>query len=94
MPGESATADVHPSIAPFVCRHRHRLRRPAGRPRPPPETLTLALKSCDGGVVIGWSKSHASDFNHYTTLRSTSASIPPAYPPQDGAVDFGGDLHD
>ncbi len=87
VPGASATPEVHPSVAPFVA--------PPPPPPPPPtpappETLTLALKSCDGGVVIGWSKSHASDFNHYTTLRSTSASIPPAYPPQDGAVDFGG----
>jgi hypothetical protein len=32
----------------------------------------------------------AAAFNHYTTLRSTSDSIPKAYPPQGGAVDPGG----
>jgi hypothetical protein len=52
--------------------------------------MSLSLKPCDGGVVIGWSKYAGADFNHYTTLRNTSASIPMAYPPQGGAVDFGG----
>lgn len=28
-------------------------------------------------------------FNHYTTLRNTSSTIPKAYPPEGGAVDFG-----
>jgi hypothetical protein len=52
--------------------------------------MTLSLKSCDGGVVISWSKYKAGGFNHYTTLRNTVNSIPLAYPPQGGAVDFGG----
>jgi hypothetical protein len=50
----------------------------------------LSLKGCPGGVVVMWSKYHGGDFNHYTTLRNTSATIPLAYPPQGGAVDFGG----
>jgi hypothetical protein len=52
--------------------------------------MTLGLKSCDGGVVISWSKYKAGDFNHYTTLRNTVSNVPMAYPPQGGAVDFGG----
>jgi hypothetical protein len=61
-------------------------------PAPPsgPAAMTLSLKSCDGGVVISWSKYKGADFNHYTTLRNTTATIPMAYPPQGGAVDFGG----
>jgi len=41
-------------------------------------------------VVIQWSKYQGADFNHYTTLRNTTNNIPLAYPPQGGAVDFGG----
>ena len=64
---------------------------PAPTPTPPgPATLALSLKSCDGGVVIQWSKYTGAGFNHYTTLRNTTNNIPLAYPPQGGAVDFGG----
>jgi len=66
---------------------------PAPPPTPTPPSmpsLALSLKSCDGGVVIQWSKYAGADFNHYTTLRNTVANIPLAYPPQGGAVDFGG----
>jgi hypothetical protein len=63
---------------------------PPPPPPPPPATLSLSLKSCDGGVVIQWSKYPGADFNHYTTLRNTTNNIPLAYPPQGGAVDFGG----
>jgi hypothetical protein len=41
-------------------------------------------------VVIQWSKYTGGGFNHYTTLRNTVNNIPLAYPPQGGAVDFGG----
>jgi len=64
---------------------------PTPTPPPPgPATLALSLKSCDGGVVIQWSKYPGADFHHYTTLRNTVNNIPMAYPPQGGAVDFGG----
>jgi hypothetical protein len=64
---------------------------PTPTPTPPgPAAMTLSLKSCDGGVVIGWSKYKSGDFNHYTTLRNTVNTVPMAYPPQGGAVDFGG----
>ena len=59
-------------------------------PPPGPEALSLSLKGCDGGVVINWSKYKGAGFNHYTTLRNTSNNVPLAYPPQGGAVDFGG----
>jgi hypothetical protein len=51
--------------------------------------MSLSLKSCDGGVVIDWSKVADERFHHYTTLRSSSTEIPLAYPPQAGAVDVG-----
>jgi hypothetical protein len=64
---------------------------PTPPPAPPgPATLSLSLKGCDGGVVINWSKYKGTGFNHYTTLRNTSNNVPLAYPPQGGAVDFGG----
>jgi hypothetical protein len=64
---------------------------PTPTPPPPgPATLALSLKPCDGGVVIQWSKYTGGGFNHYTTLRNTVNNIPLAYPPQGGAVDFGG----
>jgi hypothetical protein len=66
---------------------------PVPTPTPAPSgpvPMTLAVKSCDGGVVLSWSKYKSGGFNHYTTLRNTSATIPLAYPPQGGAVDFGG----
>ncbi len=63
---------------------------PPPPPPPGPATLRLSLKGCDGGVVITWSKYKGGDFNHYTTLRNTTSNVPLAYPPQGGAVDFGG----
>jgi hypothetical protein len=66
---------------------------PVPTPTPAPSgpvPMTLAVKSCDGGVVLSWSKYKSGGFNHYTTLRNTSATIPLAYPAQGGAVDFGG----
>jgi hypothetical protein len=60
-------------------------------PTPPgPVAMTLSLKSCEGGVVIGWSKYKSGGFNHYTTLRNDVNNVPMAYPPQGGAIDFGG----
>jgi hypothetical protein len=69
--------------------------RPTPKPTPTPApalgVLTLSALSCDGGVVLFWSPYEgAGAFNHYTTLRNTTASIPKAYPPQGGAVDPGG----
>jgi len=41
--------------------------------------------SCNGGVVLQWSGFESSSFGAYVTLRSTSTTIPVAYPPQGGA---------
>ena len=61
-------------------------------PVPPPALVAMSLTAtgCDGGVVLGWSQYEGDFFNHYTTLRNTTNSIPKAYPPQGGAVDPGG----
>jgi hypothetical protein len=37
-------------------------------------------------VVVDWSAYKGVKFNHYTTLRNTTSSIPKAYPPQGGAT--------
>ena len=51
--------------------------------------MSLALSGCPGGVVIGWSPISNPTFAKYRTLRSASADIPVAYPPQGGAVEVG-----
>ena len=60
--------------------------RPTAAPTPGLVPLTLAATGCGGGVVLDWSTYEGAGFNHYTTLRSTSSSIPKAWPPQGGAV--------
>jgi hypothetical protein len=52
--------------------------------------MALTASGCNGGVILEWSKVVDERFNHYTTLRSTSGSIPAAYPPQGGAIEVGG----
>jgi hypothetical protein len=65
--------------------------KPTPVPPPPLGILSLAATGCNGGVVLDWSAyDGAGAFNHYTTLRNTSDSIPKAYPPEGGAVDPGG----
>ena len=64
--------------------------RPTPEPTPEPTPSRLAsfgldLVSCDGGIVIDWATYVGDQFDHYATLRNTVASIPEAYPPQDGA---------
>jgi hypothetical protein len=60
-------------------------------PPPPPAIgeLSLGLTGCNGGIVIQWSPTSDAAFSKYRTLRSTSASIPAAYPPQGGTVEVG-----
>jgi len=51
--------------------------------------MGLSLASCNGGVVVDWSPISDPRFAKYRTLRSTSPTIPVAYPPQGGAVEIG-----
>jgi len=46
--------------------------------------------ACNGGVVLDWSMYSGESFNHYVTLRSTSSSIPAAYPPAAGVTALDG----
>lgn len=64
--------------------------KPTPTPAPTVGTMSLALTGCNGGTVLEWSKVTDARFHHYTTLRSTSADIPAAYPPQNGAVEVAG----
>lgn len=58
--------------------------RPTPKPAPP-AVLALRLTSCDGGVVIDWSRYRGVDLDRYVTLRSPNGSIVRAYPPRAGA---------
>jgi hypothetical protein len=58
---------------------------PSSKPTPTLEPLSFAASACPGGVVLDWASFTGAGFDHYLILRSTSASIPAAYPPQDGA---------
>ena len=93
-PTPSATAV--PTPAPTVKPTPKPTAVPTPKPDPTPVptpvlgSLSLWPTTCNGGVVLNWSMYEgAGAFNHYTTLRSTSAEIPAAYPPSGGAVDPG-----
>jgi hypothetical protein len=63
---------------------------PTAKPTPAIGTMELASIGCNGGVVLDWSKWTSESFSHYTTLRSTSAEIPLAYPPKGGVLEVDG----
>lgn len=89
--GPDASASLEPAPTPSVTPSP--TPKPTVKPTPTPAptlgTLSLTAKACPGGVVLDWSAWGGGAFNHYTTLRSASAEIPLAYPPQAGAMDFG-----
>ncbi len=61
--------------------------KPTPSPTPTLADLTLTATACPGRfVVLGWSKAGAEGFDHYQTIRSTSTSIAPVYPPEAPAV--------
>lgn len=68
--------------------------RPTPKPTPKPTpgigTLGLTLSGCPGAVVVDWTAYAGDAFDHYTVLRSTSSTIPLAYPPQAGSVALDG----
>jgi hypothetical protein len=72
--------------------------KPTPKPTPEPtekptsdlETISLTATACPGGVVLDWGKFAGTGFHHYLVLKSSSTSIPAAFPPQDGARAVGG----
>jgi outer membrane biosynthesis protein TonB len=60
---------------------------PTPVPTPTVTAMSLGATGCGGGVVLEWSVIGDATFHKYVTLRSSSASIPAAYPPQGGAVE-------
>jgi len=92
VPSASAPASV--SVAPTAEPTVRPTPRPTLKPTPVPTPalaqLELSAAGCPGGIVLSWSQYEGgAPFNHYTTLRNTTESIPKAYPPQGGAVDPG-----
>lgn len=49
---------------------------PTATPQP---SMSLALDSCPGGIVLSWSKYAGSGFVRYVTLKDTNPFIPPTY---------------
>ena len=63
---------------------------PTPKPTQPPiGEMSLAVGGCNGGTVLDWSVVSHERFSHYVVLRSTTDSIPAAFPPQGGAVKVG-----
>ena len=63
--------------------------KPTLKPTPKPglAKLSLEVTACPGAFfVLDWSAAPADGFGHYQTLRSTSGSIAPTYPPKRPAV--------
>jgi FecR protein len=55
---------------------------PTPTPTPTMGSLGLTATACPGGFTyLAWTKAPAAGFHHYQTLKSSSASIPPVYPP-------------
>jgi len=92
----TASASAEPTPEPTAVPTPEPTAKPTPKATPAPTPVPLAMLSlaatgCPGGVVLDWSPYEGEGaFNHYTTLRNTSESIPKAYPPQGGAVDPGG----
>ncbi|MDP9468830.1 MAG: hypothetical protein M3P32_08870 [Chloroflexota bacterium] len=84
-PAQTPAPTVKPTVKPTA--------QPTAVPTPAPTPglvpMSLTASGCDGGIVLEWSQYDGDFFNHYTTLRNTTNSIPKAYPPQGGAVDPG-----
>jgi hypothetical protein len=61
--------------------------KPTPTPTPALATLGLDVTACNGGfAVLAWTKAPADGFDHYQSMRSTSATIAPIYPPTAPAV--------
>ena len=101
VPSASASlwpASEAPSTAPSAEATPGHTAQPTPKPTPKPTAaptpgilaMSLTATGCDGGVVLDWSAYAGDWFNHYTTLRNSTNSIPKAYPPQGAAVDPGG----
>lgn len=57
---------------------------PTAKPTSDLESMSLTATACSGGVVLDWGAFGGGGFDHYLVLRSTSATIPAAYPPHAG----------
>jgi hypothetical protein len=86
----SVEATLEPTVAPTAKPTAKPTAQPTAAPTPGLVAMDLSATGCDGGVVLAWSQYEGDYFNHYTTLRNTTSTIPKAYPPQGGAVDPGG----
>jgi outer membrane biosynthesis protein TonB len=59
--------------------------KPTPQPTPALGALSLAATACPGGVVLDWGAFGGDGFAHYLVLRSTSSTIPAAYPAEGSA---------
>lgn len=87
-PPPEPTASAKPTATPKPTPAPTATPKPTATPTP---GIAMTLTSCNGGVVIEWTKYTGANFNHYSTYRSTSPfAVPERYPP-DWPVEY---LHD
>ncbi len=85
-PTPTPTAKPDPTRTPAPTPRPTRTAEPAPQPTPKPVALDLAAFACDGGVLLDWSPYGGDGFARSVVLRSSSESIPAAWPPSGGAV--------
>jgi outer membrane biosynthesis protein TonB len=85
-PTPTLTAKPDPTRTPPPTPRPTRTPEPTPKPTPKPATLDLTALACDGGVLLDWSAYGGDGFARSVVLRSSSESIPAAWPPSGGAI--------
>ena len=91
-PSTSPDATTAPTLKPDPTRTPQptprptRTPEPTPKPTPKPVALNLTAFACDGGVLLDWSAYGGDGFARSVVLRSSSESVPAAWPPSGGAI--------
>jgi hypothetical protein len=85
-PAPTPTPKPDPTRTPQPTPRPTRTPEPTPKPTPKPAALDLTAFACDGGVLLDWSAYGGDGFARSVVLRSSSESIPAAWPPSGGAI--------
>ena len=85
-PTLTPTPKPDPTRTPQPTPRPTRTPEPTPKPTLKPVTLNLTAFACDGGVLLDWSPYGGDGFARSVVLRSSSESIPAAWPPSGGAI--------